>query len=257
MKLVDSLPWQANLSDEPPLRLNPAQLEIPDDLDLTFVGVHHDLRGGTPDYVSDLLTMTDVIFLEQVGWTTELRRRLQGVADGKYVEMKKTREELERQKKINPGNAGWDEAVYEQLYESKVRVVMPDYPKGHRGSIKPKASRWTSANETELWATLRDRDEFNMINICKSILELRRAVPAIAEKRPLRGLMLAGMGHMAIADGIAFAAQLQDASSVNVTKLFEPGTLIREGGGEDVQRLDDAHNFVARYQTWLRSPDIA
>lgn len=255
MKLVESVPWQADVVDAPPVRLDYDSIDPLADVDFTYVAARHDIDAGEPDYAGEVLAEADVFVHEQMGWTKELARLVQGVSNGSYSALKETLEQLEWQKQHTPGASAWNELLYRQLYESKARVVMPDYPNGH-----PKLDKIGLAvnGKKDTDATHRlfvDRDKFILASMCAKIVELRRMVPDIRTKSPLRVVMIFGVAHYAVHDALAAAAEDQGVESFSSRLLFQESADLATGRPEDAEELVRSKQQLVDYQNWLRTPE--
>ncbi len=251
MKLVDSVPWYSEIIDAPPVRLDYQNAAIPNDVEHTYIGIRHDIDGGEPDYISAALSGTDVLFLEQSGWTPELLKRLQRVADGDYNAYQRTLQQVAWQKQHTPGSSAYAEIVYKQLYGSKVKVAMPDYPARHP---LDKAFRRLALQGIELdKPTYLERDKLILQSIAKEIPKLR-AERKLQYKSPLRVVSLIGATHVAEHDALAEAAHDQGIHTYSSKLLFEEGASMVTSTVASDDIVYRTIKSMVDYQNWLRTP---
>lgn len=264
MNLVERVPWQAEVIDAPPARLNYREIEVPSDLEVTYIGVVHDMVGGAPDYMRNAFEETDILIQEGPGWDKAMAREFQNIANGSYTALKSALEGVERQKRDAPGLAEWNGHYFRQLYESNVRLALADYPKGH-----PKAGdeirllrKAAIVSDEELFPVLAQRDSYILATMADKVSELRRMVPDIQSKSPLRVLMLFGASHYAVHDALAAAAEEQGVAPFDSKLQFQESAALmfdyeNLAYGVDVRRqaLADARQRATDYQNWLRTPE--
>ncbi len=111
MNLVTHLPLLEAVKDVPPIKLINSGLAVPEDVDLTFIGIEHHDEAGDPDYLKEVLVNNDVYVPEFVGWDLALKRRLNRIAKGDYKSFEKAREQHHGQENVTPGQANYKTAA--------------------------------------------------------------------------------------------------------------------------------------------------
>lgn len=255
MRLLESIPWQAEVIDAPPVRLGYESIDVPADLDVTYIGVLHHMIGGIPDYMRGALEEADVLVQEAPGWSRKFARQLQEVANGSYTALKQSIEEAEEHRQHNPGVGEWNEFYFRQLYDSGVRVVLADYPKEHP-KVEEERRLLNGGLVKDRGAAhniFAQRDKYMLTSMVEKIHELRSKVPDIQAKSPLRVLMLFGAAHYAVHDALAAAAEEKDIASFSSRLLFqESADLVVDFGPPELQAL--SRQLATEYQNWLRTP---
>jgi len=236
--------------------LDYGEIEVPSDLDVTYIGVLHNMIGGAPDYMREAFEGADVLVQEGPGWDKALLRQLQDIANGSYTALKGSLESLEQQRKDAPGMADWNEFYFRNLYESGVRVVIADYTKDHpRAEDERKLLHGGGAlNQEAVRRIFANRDRHILTSMVGKISELRRMVPDIRDRSPLRVLMLFGAGHYAVHDALAAAAEEQGVTSFSSRLLFQESAALVLGSDSPDQEAA-ARQRATDYQDWIRTPE--
>jgi len=249
--LVESMPWQAAVIDKPPVKLDYEGLEVPEGVELTFVGTAHDSSHGLPEYTEDMLRETDVLMLEFLGHTPAVTKLLQRVSLGDFKARQKTLESNALQ--VKPEHATWVAVVYKALFMSRVRVSLLDYPKNHPGfEATCQIMGGNSLIGERSMPDLAARDKFILRGMANEFVRLRQE-PKFAEA-PVRALMLFGAGHYGIHD--AFAEVIAGDTTSSSRLLFESGAdhPPYDAYGQSKAELAVERNNIVNYQNWLRTP---
>jgi len=255
MPLVQSVPWVESIIDAPPIRLHYQDVEVPEDMQFTFVGTRHDEDGGLPDYLRGILRETDLLLPELPGWDAQLERSYQKVADGDFSARQKIIQATERLRKIAPGQVAWQRTMFQALFNSKVKVAMVDYPYRHPGdrALQTILAQGMPINEDTMPHFAR-RDEFIVKEICAAIPRLRQENRKLASKEPLKVLALFGAAHVAVYHALVAKAEEQ---GVNLSEqlLFEESVAFTASSIETAEDLNITREEYIRYQNWLRKPE--
>jgi hypothetical protein len=210
--------------------------------------------GGAPDYMKAAIEETDVLIQEGPGWDKRMARRFQEVANGSYAAFKEALEGVERQKHVNPEVGAWNEFYYKALYESGVRVGLADYPKGHPNVTDELGISTAIHGRDQILGIYAKRDRYMLASTVEKISELRRMVPDIQSKSPLRVLMIFGAAHYAVHDALVAAAEEQGVTPYSSRLLFQESADFVSPSITPQERAK-ASQLATDYQNWLRTPE--
>lgn len=254
MNLLRRIPLQDAIANTPPERLDTKDLSLPSEGRYLHISTWHSADTSSPDYLSELLEKADIFFIEFAGAPTQLQRALQETADGSNSGLRKSLDLLNK-RPIKPGLRAYAEATYKQLLGSKVKVVLPDYPRGDKRieACRNVNASVLKADHINSLNVLKGRDDYLLRNICAALTGFE------ANRRTLKGPSLEavsawGLGHYALADAIKGVAQAQADSTFSSSLLFEEALAQYTTSFPVDDVRGHVANNIAVYQKWLRAP---
>lgn len=269
MPLAETLPLESQIDENPPLKLKLGGITIPSHVELTFVGVGHNIHFNSPDYLADMLRASDICAWESIGWTSNFARDMQRTAKGDAKARQRlinvTTEPGKSSNMHTSGSALYERECYSALFRSKVRIILPDYPSYDPNSSRDVAERsiiYFAANLDNEKSLVRDkameamarRDSYILQRLCEAIAAYKH------ETRPstdtTRVCMPYGMMHLAVVDAFAYVAKTQQAEGVTTHKLYEVWKTLPEDHALS-GCVEAATKGLTAYQNWLRGTEHA
>lgn len=270
MKLLEHLPFQAEINPAAPAKIDLSGMLAPQDVEITFIGVSHHDDIGSPDYLRDIFAKNDVLINEAFGWSKPYARQIQQLANGSYrdreavlgnLQLRQQQDMSERG--MRRGQAIWDESYFRALYKSKVKVIMPDYPVNSypvtSGTYEKSLRRFSKAivDKAEVadydLVQLSKRDAFIGRSICSSVAALRMNDSKIRSKSKLNIVMPYGAKHLGVIDALDELATQQDTTEYSSNSFFEEpsySSFLSLDDQLEIARIYREH--IVRYQNWLR-----
>lgn len=256
MPLVEKLPWQNQVIDSPPIKLIQKVSDYPHDIDLTFVGVRHDVDGSDTAYIRDLACESDVVFIEMVEWANVDAKNMQALANGKQSALKASYEQLRIGTHQESEAALWLANVHSQIFGTKVRYLPTDYPKGHPNMAKFHAMvNGQSGLITQHFPLLLDRESYVASHVTGKIAELRKHIETIRAKSPLKVTLFLGAAHYAVAETLSNLAAQVALGDFTTRIMFDDAADLSPNEYVSSAVSETGIQLMVDYQNWLRTSE--